>query len=86
MKKYRNKFVYAMAESIGTGIYGEFRYIEAYEMSGFDYYSFVELLEKGQIYVDLRIGQYHGWIKDGQTHDQGTGFRIKEIDKPYLLK
>lgn len=85
-KKYKNKFVYAKAEARGSGANEEFRFIEAYEVSGFDYEAFVNLLEQGKIYIDLRIGQYHGGIKDGQTHDHGTGFRIKENDQQYLFK
>lgn len=85
-KKYKNKFVYAKAESQGSGSNEQFHFIEAYEVSGFDYDAFVELLEKGKIYIDLRIGQYHGGAKNGQTHDHGTGFRIKEIDQPLLFK
>lgn len=45
----------------------------------------IDLLEQGKIYVDLRIGQYHSGDKKGQTHDHGTGFRIKEIDQPLLF-
>ena len=85
-KKYKNKFVYAKAEARGSGANEEFKFIEAYEVSGFDYEAFVNLLEEGKIYIDLRIGQYHGGIKDGQTHDHGTGFRIKENDQQYLFK
>lgn len=85
-KKYKNKFVYVKAKSQGTGANEQFHFIEAYEVSGFNYDAFVELLEKGKIYVDLRIGQYHGGVKNGQTHDHGTGFRIKEIDQPLLFK
>jgi hypothetical protein len=85
-KKYKNTFIYAMANSRGSGSNEEFHFIEAYEMSGFDYYSFVDLLEQGRIYVDLRIGQYHGGVKHGQTHDHGTGFRIKEADQPALFR
>ena len=80
-KKYKNKFV-----SQGTGAAEQFKFTEAYEVSGFDYDAFVSLLEQGKIYIDLRIGQYHGGAKDGQTHDHGTGFRIKEIDQPLLFK
>lgn len=58
-KKYKNKFVYAKALTKGTGSNEEFHYIEAYEVSGFDYDAFIALLETGKIYVDLRIGQYH---------------------------
>ena len=81
-KKYKNKFVYAKAESRGRGSHEEFHFIEAYEVSGFSYESFVELLERGQIYIDLRIGQY----PDGRTHDHGTGFRIRESDQSLLFK
>jgi hypothetical protein len=85
-KKYKNKFVYAKAQSRGSGASEEFMFIEAYEVSGFNYEAFVDLLEKGKIYIDLRIGQYHGGAKNGQTHDHGTGFRIKENDQPLLFK
>lgn len=85
-KKYKNKFVYAKAESRGTGAAEEFRFVEAYEVSGFDYESFIDLLEAGRIYVDLRIGQYHAGKLKGKTHDHGTGFRIKEIDQPLLFR
>lgn len=85
-RKYKNKFVYAKAQSRGSGANEEFMFLDAYEVSGFNYEAFVDLLEKGKIYVDLRIGQYHGGVKDGQTHDHGTGFRIKENDQPILFR
>ena len=85
-KKYKNKFVYVKAESRGTGAQEEFNYIAAYEVSGFDYESFIKLLEEGRIYVDLRIGQYHHGKNAGKTHDHGTGFRIRESDQPLLFK
>lgn len=85
-KKYKNKFVYAKALSQGAGSFEQFKFTEAYEVSGFDYNAFVSLLEQGKIYIDLRIGQYHGGAKDGQTHDHGTGFRIREIDQPLLFQ
>lgn len=85
-KKYKGKFVYAKAQARGEGASEEFKFIDAYEVSGFDYDAFVSLLEQGKIYVDLRIGQYHGGKKNGQTHDHGTGFRIKENDQPLLFK
>lgn len=85
-KKYRNKFVYAKAESRGSENLEEFKFIGAWEVSGFDYESFSELLEAGNIYIDLRIGQYHGGLMDGKTHDHGTAFRIRESDQPLLFK
>ena len=81
-KKYKNKFVYVKAESRGLGANEEFLFVEAYEVSGFDYDAMIELLEEGKIFVDLRIGQY----PDGRTHDHGTGFRIKENDHHLLFK
>lgn len=84
-KKYKNKFVYAKAFSRGEGKTEEFKFINAYEVSGFNYESFIKLLEAGKIYVDLRIGQYHNGPNKGKTHDHGTGFRIKEIDQPSLF-
>jgi hypothetical protein len=80
-KKYKNKFVYAKAHNRGEKSTEEFHFVEAYEMSGFDYDAMIDLLESGKI-VDLRIGQY----PDGRTHDHGTGFRIREIDQPLLFK
>ena len=85
-KKYKNKFVYAKAQSRGSGASEQFKFVEAYEVSGFNYEAFIDLLEEGKIYVDLRIGQYHNGPNKGKTHDHGTGFRIKEIDQPRLFK
>lgn len=85
-KKYKNKFVYAKALSRGSGSSEEFQFTEAYEISGFDYEAFIDLLEKGKIYVDLRIGQYHSGKNKGKTHDHGTGFRIRETDQYLLFK
>lgn len=81
-RKYKNKFVYAKAKSRGNGSREEFFFVEAYEVSGFSYDTFIYLLEKGKIFIDLRIGQYH----DGRTHDHGTGFRIRESDQYLLFK
>lgn len=85
-KKYKNKFVYTKALSRGVGVDEEFHFIQAYKVSGFDYETFIDLLEKGKIYVDLRIGQYHNGKNKGKTHDHGTGFRIRETDQYLLFK
>lgn len=84
-KKYKNKFVYAKAQSRGEGEHEEFKFEEAYEVSGFDYEAFIKLLEAGKIFVDLRIGQYHSGRNKGKTHDHGTGFRIREVDQHLLF-
>lgn len=80
-RKYVNSFVYAKAQSRGNGADEEFYFCEAYEMSGFSYESMMNLLEEGRVYIDLRIGQYPA----GNTHDHGTGFRIKEVDLSALF-
>ena len=85
-QKYKNRLVYAKAYSRGNGSNEEFKFVEAYEVSGFGYGVFIELLMQGKIYVDLRIGQYNDNKKRGQTHDHGTGFRIKEKDQPLLFR
>lgn len=81
ISKYPNKLVYVKAESRGSGANEEFLFKQAYVCDGFSYNGFLDLLQKGKIYVDLRIGQY----PDGRTHDHGTGFRIKENDQDDLF-
>ena len=81
-KKYKGEFVYAKALFRGKGATEEFHFIEAYQVSGFDFEAIVNLLEQGKIFVDLRIGQY----PDGSTHDHGTGFRIRKSDEDLLFK
>lgn len=79
--KYPNKLVYVKAESRDSGASEQFRFKQAYVCDGFSYDGFLELLQSGKIYVDLRIGQY----PDGRTHDHGTGFRIRENDQDALF-
>lgn len=81
-KKYKNKLVYVKAERRKRGASEEFYFVEAYKASGFDCNKMIALLERGKIFVDLRIGQY----SNGKTHDHGTGFRIKAIDQHLLFK
>lgn len=79
--KYPYKLVYVKAESRGNGTNEQFRFKQAYLCDGFSYNGFLELLQRGLIYVDLRIGQY----PDGRTHDHGTAFRIREADQDALF-
>ena len=39
--------------------------------------NFLNALENGDIFVDIRIGVYNTGKNIGKTHDHGTGFRIK---------
>ncbi|MFC1562853.1 MvaI/BcnI family restriction endonuclease [candidate division KSB1 bacterium] len=76
LKKYFErklpKLLYVKAETRGSGSNEEFWFNEAWLLSGFDFYNFLELLKEGIILVDIRIGQY----PNGRTHDHGTGFRV----------
>lgn len=79
-QKLGNAFIYVKAEHRGSGIDEEFKYTEAYLLSGIDSDNIVELIRRGIMYIDIRIGQY----ADGSIHDHGTGFRIRESDQHYL--
>lgn len=67
------KVLYVKADTKKEDESEEFWFNEAWELSGFDFDSFVELLRKGIILVDIRIGQY----PNGSVHDHGTGFRVR---------
>ena len=84
-KKLGTKFLYVKANSRGSGEREEFCFESAYLVEGFSATKIIDLLRNGSIYVDLRIGQYHGGINEGKTHDHGTGFRIKEKDQAALF-
>ncbi len=76
VKKYP-ALMYVKADSRGTDKNEEFFFNEAYMLKGFDFDNFLDLVEKGTIKVDVRIGQYSSGKSKGKTHDHGTGFRIK---------
>jgi hypothetical protein len=79
-QKLGNSFIYVRAENRGKGKNEEFKYTEAYLLKGIDDENIIELIRRGIIYIDIRIGQY----ADGSTHDHGTGFRIKDSDQHLL--
>lgn len=81
-KKYKNKFVYAFAESRGSGRNEEFRYVSAYEVSGFDFDTIINMLSEGKLRIDLRYGHY----SDGKLHDHGCAYRINSANQPELFK
>jgi hypothetical protein len=66
------EILYVKAETKDSGTNELFWFNEAWLLKGFDFDSFIALLKKGIILVDIRIGQY----PDGRTHDHGTGFRV----------
>lgn len=54
-----------------------FKFTNIMLITGITFEKFLEALENGDIFVDIRIGVYNSGVKAGQTHDHGTGFRIK---------
>lgn len=70
-KKLR-KLLYVKADARGCGAEEEFWFNEAWFLSGFNFDSFVNLMRKTIILVDIRMGQY----PDGRPHDHGTAFRV----------
>lgn len=72
LRKYPKNLLYVKASYRGTGRDEEFHFNEAWMMHGFDFDNFIKLLRKGEILVDIRIGQY----PDGRPHDHGTAFRV----------
>lgn len=85
-KKLGNRFIYVKADNRNTGVDEQFLFETAYLVEGFSSEKIIDLLNMGSIYVDLRIGQYHGGKNNGKTHDHGTGLRIKEKDQPSLFE
>lgn len=77
-RKLSDQFVFVRASSRGAGTDEEFLFDEAYLLDGFNSQSIIDLVNQGEIFVDLRIGQYHNGPNKGKTHDHGTGFRIFE--------
>ncbi len=61
-------------------------YYKYYKMNIYtlkDFESFIELIEKGIIRLNFRVGIFRSGERFGQMHDHGSGFEIKECD---LLK
>jgi hypothetical protein len=71
---FENKYhsmLYVIAEHRGRGGKEEFWYNEAYFLEGFGFDNFKDLVKKGVILIDIRIGRN----PNGSAHDHGTGFR-----------
>ena len=41
---------------------------------------FINLIDQGNIMIDIRLGTYRSGKNIGKLHDHGTGFRIKKQD------
>ncbi len=82
-KKLKNLF-YVSAERRFRGNTEEFyfNHAEIYTMPSLD--KFLELVDKGLIMYDIRIGSFKSGKNKGKPHDHGSGFRILEPNI-YLL-
>ncbi len=76
-KKLRNLFyVRAERKFEGEEEFFHFNKAEIYTAPSFD--RFLELIDKGLIMYDIRIGCYQSGKNYGKPHDHGSGFRIIE--------
>lgn len=84
-KLYRKHRYLALVKAVKRNIKGETYYkyydIKFYKIKNFE--SFLSLVEEGKIRVNLRIGIYRSGKREGEIHDRGTAFQIRESD---LLK
>ncbi len=79
MKKKLKNLFYVKAETKEDkkgNEYFWFSSADIYESPSFD--KFLELIDKGLIMYDIRIGSYQSGVKYGKAHDHGSGFRILE--------
>ena len=53
-----------------------FHFTKAILLTGLDFSKFVNLIEKGIIVYDLRLGVYSSGKNAGKPHDHGSGFRV----------
>jgi hypothetical protein len=72
-EKY-HRLAYVLAECTEINEEEHFWYTEGSLLDGFSFEKFTEILEKGTLKVDIRLGHH----TDGRRHDHGTGFRIME--------
>lgn len=77
-----HKLVYVLADNRLSGKKEQFWFNEAYLLDGFSFERFSELVRKGVLKVDIRIGHY----PDGRLHDHGTAFRILPKYLPRCFK
>ncbi|HIH69454.1 MvaI/BcnI family restriction endonuclease [Methermicoccus shengliensis] len=75
-KKLKGCLLIIEAESRTVDDREEFKLKSAKLYTGFSEKRFIELVQEGQIALDIRFGRY----KDGKPHNHGTGWRIKKKD------
>lgn len=85
LKKKLKDLFYVTAERkfIDEDEYFFFSKAEIYSNPSID--KFLELLDRGLIMFDIRIGSYKSGRNVGKAHDHGSGFRILESNLRLLL-
>lgn len=78
-RKHRYLAIVKASKKIIKGnTYYKYNDIEFYKIKNFD--SFIKLIEQGKIRVNLRIGIYRSGKREGEIHDRGSAFQIRESD------
>ncbi len=83
-KKLKNLFYVSAEREYREGIeYFHFNKAEIYTNPSLD--KFLDLIDKGLIMYDIRIGSYQSGKNLGKPHDHGSGFRIIESNMKLLF-
>ena len=83
-KKLKNLFYVSAEREYREGIeYFYFNKAEIYTNPSLD--KFLDLIDKGLIMYDIRIGSYQSGKNFGKPHDHGSGFRIIESNMKLLF-
>ncbi len=78
-RKYSHELIYVLADNVRVrGQIERFWFSDVSLLSGFSFEGFSELVRKGVVKLDLRLGHY----ADGRPHDHGTGFRVMPRNLP----
>jgi len=85
-KKCKN-IVFVTAKIRKEGEKESFHFQKALLLTGLAFDKFLQGIEEGAILYDIRIGVYRSGSNKGNTHDHGSGFRIKkpDIDKVFTI-
>lgn len=89
LQKSAQKITHLVLFSYEQKIENSIRYLKflnAFFFYHFSFEFFIEMLKKGDIQFDIRIGEYNSGANKGKAHDHGSGFRIDrtKIAKLYL--
>lgn len=83
-KKLKNLFYVSAEREYREGVgYFHFNKAEIYTNPSLD--KFLDLIDKGLIMYDIRIGSYRSGKNFGKPHDHGSGFRIIESNMKLLF-